>query len=85
MIAYHHKQLPEGYSQLVAAIPMLAPGEIAEVLAQLPSSSPQVPMTSVTAAVPHDSSSSSFASQTPDISIPLVIQQMILKHGLDEV
>ena len=47
MIAYHYQQLSEIDSQLVKAIPKLAPWVIAKALAQLPPASPQVPMTSV--------------------------------------
>ena len=64
MIAYHHhRELFEGYSQLAVAIPKSVPGEIVKDLAQLLPPLPQVPMTSVTEAVPPKSLSSSFHVQ----------------------
>ena len=37
MTVYNYEQLSDGYSQLAAARPKLAPGKIAKALAQLPS------------------------------------------------
>ena len=51
MMAYHYQQLSEGYSQLAAATPKLAPGEIVKALVQLPAPPPHACMTSVIEAV----------------------------------